>query len=69
MRLHTLEHGVKVVGIHFDKFAILKFGQGLLGLAGEVAEYAGHKRQLLEFDGSADLYVIGNLDAWGTHAV
>ena len=69
MRLHSLQHGVEVIRIHFDKLAILQLGQGLFRVTGEITQHSHHERQLFDLDGAAHFYVVGDLHAGRPHAV
>ena len=63
MRLHALEHGVEVVGVDLDEFAILQGGQRLLGLPGQISQNAHDEGQFLQLDRVADLDVVGDMHA------
>jgi hypothetical protein len=61
MRLHAFQNGVEIVRIDLHELAVLQFGQRLLGLPGQVAQYAHHERKLLQLNGAANFDVVGDL--------
>ncbi len=69
MRLHSLQHGVEVVRIHFNKFAILQLGQRLFGVAGEITQYPDYEREFLDLNGAAHFDVVRDLHAGRAHPV
>ncbi len=58
MRLETLEHAVKVVRSDLNEAAVFQLRESFRGLAAKVGQDAHDKRQFLDFDGVADLYIV-----------
>ena len=59
----------KLSGLTSTNFRSFSLGSGFGRLAGEVAQYAHHKGQFLQFDRVADLDVVGDLHARRSHPI
>jgi len=60
---HAFQDAIEVVRIHFDEFPVFQPGKRFFGLSGKVGQDAHHERQFFDFNGVANLDIVGYVHA------